>query len=275
MPRPRVSVIVAVHDGEALLPECLQSLWRQTFDDFEIVVVDDGSEDGTWRYLSGVRDDRLHAIRSPRNEGCSAARNRAAGEARGEYLAVLDADDLALPDRLATQVRFLDAHPDHGIVGSFFELRSELGSADMARRPETDPDIRRSVCLGVPFLHSAVMMRAAAFREAGGYEPDFTHGEDYRLFARILARHRGANIPRVLAVKRETRQGLTFRLSAFDHFAMGLRNRLYVARRLDRTIRGYACAALGALAIPVIRKLGLNRETLRRLTGAGGAAGTT
>jgi glycosyltransferase involved in cell wall biosynthesis len=267
MPEPKISVIVAVYNGARFITECLDSLWQQTWTDFECIVLDDGSTDETPALLAAVTDPRLRVLRNDVNQGVSAARNRAIAEARGEYLAILDADDLALPERFSRQVEFLDGHADHAIVGCFFELRSEAGNARAAARPVDDRAIRRSICLAIPFVHSGVMMRSSAFRETAGYDVRLSHGEDYRLFADILVNHKGANLTDVLVIKRETMSGLTFRIPLWRHVVTGLSNRLYVARRISPTLRGYLQALAGAGAIVLVRGLGLNREKLRRLMG--------
>ena len=109
------------------------------------------------------------------------------------------------------------------------------------------------------------MIRAEAFNAAGGYEPNYSHGEDYRLFARILSKHKGAKLDQVLVTKRETSNGLTFKISSIAHMRIGLHNRLYAARMLSPKMTGYIQAILSGLSIPLIRHFGINREKLRSL----------
>ena len=263
---PRISIIVAVFNGENTIENCLNSLWRQTYENFEVIVVNDGSTDGTSNILRELKDPRLRLIFSHQNQGCSAARNLGIDHARGEYLAVLDADDISLPRRLELQLKYLDDHLQCGIVGCYFKLESELGDARIAKRPLDDRSIRKNMCLMIPFIHSGVMMRTSTFAKTCGYNPTLTHGEDYRLFADILVLTEGANIPEVLVIKHETATGLTFRISILKHFMRGLLNRFYVARVIDPSPRGYCLAVIGAFMIPVVRLFGLNRESLRKIS---------
>ena len=266
---PRVSVIIAVWNGESVITACLDSLWGQTYKNFEVVVVNDGSKDATMSILEGINNPRLRVINLSLNRGCSVARNQGIKAARGEFIAILDADDISLPMRLEKQVQYLDKYHDCGIVGCYFELHSEMGNAKVAKRPVTDREIRRSISFMIPFVHSGVMMRRSAFTETSGYQPGLSHGEDYRLFADILKRHKGANLPEVLVVKHENANGLTFRISPFQHFVIGLKNRFYVTHLISPGLRGYFHAIAAALAVFFVRILGLNRETLKKLLGGG------
>jgi len=260
---PKVSVIVAVYNGEGFVKECLASLVSQTFKDFEVVVVNDGSTDKTIDMLVDERLD-LNVIDLSKNIGVSAARNVALKAAKGEYIAVLDIDDLWIPSKLEKQVAFLKNNPEYDIVGSFFELKSETGNASCAKRSESNTDIRKQIALAVPFLHSSILVRSNAMERARGYDEFVSHGEDYRFFVRILKSGKGANIPETLTIKRETRAGLTFKISVFSHLLMGFRNRVYAFWHADRSFRGFVNVILGVTALFFIRVMRLNRETLRR-----------
>ena len=115
---PTVSVIMSAYNAEAFLREALDSILAQTFEDFELIVVDDGSVDRTLEILAEYTDPRLRVIQNRCNLGAGAARNQGLRVARGKYFAVQDADDASVPDRLALQVAYLDAHPDVGLIGS-------------------------------------------------------------------------------------------------------------------------------------------------------------
>lgn len=260
-----MSVIVAVFNGADRISGCLSSLFAQTFQDFEIVVVDDGSTDDTVDVVRGFGDSRLHLHRLERNSGVSHARNYGAQKARGRYLAILDADDIALPRRLETQVSFLDANLDVAIAGTNFLREDEKGRSQVICFPQEHDGIVKAFCHSCAIGNTTVMIRRQVFLDLHGYPEDYRHGEDYRFFADLLVRHRAANIPETLVVKRETSEGLTFRMGVFQHFHLGLSHRIYALRRLRlgpvAWIKGFAAAG----GIVVIRLTGWDRERMRAL----------
>jgi glycosyltransferase involved in cell wall biosynthesis len=195
---PRVSVLLPVRDGERHLREAVESILAQTFDDLEVVALDDGSGDGTPAILADLasRDARVRVERRAR-KGLTTALNDAARVAVGSYLARMDADDVAAPDRLERQVVFLDENPKVAVVGGAYEVIDDDGRVTRAVRfPTGDDAIRRTMRRRNCILHSTVMMRADAFSEAGGYRLD--QAEDYDLWLRIGRRSRLANLPDVV-----------------------------------------------------------------------------
>lgn len=192
---PRVTVLMPVHNGEAFLADALESLFRQSFDDFEVVVVDDASEDGSHAVLERLKlgDSRLHTVRSDARIGIAAALNKGLSVARGEYVARADADDLSDQTRLARQVEFLDRNSAVAVVGSAMMTTSTRGYVgSLMRFPEHPAEIRRLLprrnCMG----HPSVMFRRRAVLELGGYR--FDGVEDYDLWLRISEQHDLANL---------------------------------------------------------------------------------
>jgi glycosyltransferase involved in cell wall biosynthesis len=199
---PAVSVLMSVHDGAPWVKEAVASVLAQTDGDLELIVVDDGSTDGTSDLLAAVRDARLRVLRQPRT-GLTRALNRARGEARADLVARLDADDLALPERLARQRAFLARRPEIGLLGAAAREVDAAGAAvRVVQPPEDDAAIRRALIRANPFVHSAVIARRALIVAAGGYDPTLAVAQDYDLWMR-LARVTGlANLPDVLVVRR-------------------------------------------------------------------------
>src|SRR5579862_3641768 len=115
---PQISVLLPVYNGERFILRSVQSVLAQTFDDFELIVVDDGSHDATNKILSEIKDDRIRIINNPRNIGIVGSLNKAMNEARGRYIARMDADDIALPTRFAKQKQFLDLNSEVVVVGT-------------------------------------------------------------------------------------------------------------------------------------------------------------
>jgi len=202
MTEPRVSVLMAVHDGAPWVKDAVASVLGQTLTDLELIVLDDGSADATPAVLDGFADRRLRVERRPR-AGLTRALNTALGLARAPIVARLDADDVALPERLARQVAFLDAHPDVGVLGSAArEVDAEGREVRIVHPPLDDDALRRELIRRNPMVHSTVAMRRRAIEEVGGYDPRFAVAQDYDLWIRLAVVTRLANLAEPLVVRR-------------------------------------------------------------------------
>jgi hypothetical protein len=202
---PTVSVVLSVRNGGSDLPQALDTILKQSFADFELIAINNGSTDGTRAYLDQIADPRVRAYHQE-DMGLAAALNRGISLARGRYIARQDHDDLADRSRIGKQVAFLDAHPDHALVGTRAEIW--VGDAPSGRfhdHPTEDDILRFDLLLNNPFVHSSVMMRKAALDHVGGYttDPARQPPEDYELWSRIARRHRVANLGERLTVYRE------------------------------------------------------------------------
>ena len=214
---PAVSVILPCYNAEKTLEETLDSLSRQTLADFEVIAVDDGSEDATGRMLktrAGV--DRRFRVWTQPHAGVIAAANAAIAACRAPYIARIDADDLAHPQRLEKQAAYLEQHPDVAVVSSLvrgfptedvregFRIYIEWLNALVS-----DADIRREIFVESPLPNPGVMLRADWLRQMGGYH-ERGWPEDYDLYLRLyLAGARFAKIPEILLDWREHPQRIT------------------------------------------------------------------
>jgi glycosyltransferase involved in cell wall biosynthesis len=207
---PVVSVVMAVHNGERFLREAIESVLDQTFGAFELLVVDDASTDRTRAILETYRDRRIRVLTNDRKRGLSHSLNRGIGEARGRYIARLDADDVAEPDRFATQVEYLDRHADVALLGSWYRIIDEQGR-ETGRRwvPGGHHEIRWMLGFCNAFAHSAVMIRRAALDTVGLYDESLGYAMDYDLWVRIADRMRVANYERFLLRWRTSSSSLT------------------------------------------------------------------
>lgn len=197
---PTVSVVMATYNGAALLPETLASLQAQRFADWELVAVDDGSQDGTVAVLRGLRDPRIRVLESAVNGGPVVARNRAFAEARGRYIAGLDQDDISLPDRFARQVAWLEANPATVLVSTATDcLTGERVRPGQWPRPLTPGLIDWLMLVQNPLVWSSVLFRADAARRLVPFErPECRYVEDFDLYHRLRAFGRIDQIDAVL-----------------------------------------------------------------------------
>jgi hypothetical protein len=199
--RAPVTVLMSVYNGARFLNESVESIRNQTFDDFEFLIIDDGSNDESAEILAAhAAADRRIRILKQENRGLTAALNRGFEEATSEYVARMDADDVARPDRLQVQVSFLNSNPDITVVGSAIEVIDGEGRATNTIRLPEEPDriCRHMRQLGCALAHPTVVMRRAAVIEAGGLRRAYLHAEDYDLWLRMIERHRFANVAEVL-----------------------------------------------------------------------------
>jgi glycosyltransferase EpsE len=197
---PRISVVTTVYNGAPYVDRAIPGILAQTFTDFEWVLVDDGSVDGTAEVLRALaeRDPRVRVF-SPGRLGITGAANYGLAQARGEYIARQDFDDRSHPDRLRRQVEFLDAHPDVGVVGGYYTLVDENRGERYVRMPPTEHEaIIPAMAKSIPFANTIVAFRRRVWVDAGGY-PDVADLEDLRLWLEAAKLGwRFANIPEVL-----------------------------------------------------------------------------
>lgn len=201
---PRVSVVMSVYNGERWLGAAVESVLGQTLADLELLVIDDGSTDSTAEILGGYRDPRLRVVRQPR-AGLTASLNRGVRLTTAPLLARLDADDVALPERFARQVAFLDAHPEVGLLGTGCHDVDSAGRVLRTYRPpETDPEIRRALIRHNPFVHSSAMLRRNVLERAGLYDEGLAVAQDYDLWVRLSRVTGLANLAEPLVLRRLT-----------------------------------------------------------------------
>lgn len=188
MTKPAVTVLMPVFNGARHLPEALASVWSQSFTDFELLVVDDGSTDETPWLLAECRDPRLRVLRQERNSGLVAALNRGLAEARADWIARQDADDVSAPGRLAAQMAFARGNPAVPLLGSDAWLVDEAGRFRGRWRTGGHADlVSWDLCFRAPFAHaSALFRRSIVWNRFGGYR-DQPACEDLDLWGRVAS----------------------------------------------------------------------------------------
>lgn len=206
MSEPRVSVLMPVYNAGPFLRPAMESVLNQQFTDLELVVVDDASTDGSSEVIRSYSDDRIRVISNPTNLGILASRRAGLAHTRGHYVAILDADDVAMPDRLSEQVAYLDNHPEVVLVGSGYEVIDEDGNVLRRGRVLEDPyAIRWALLFGNCIVHSTVTFHRQAALEAGGYKSGLPGcaNEDYNLYTRLIGQGLIAQIDAPLAQWRQ------------------------------------------------------------------------
>ncbi|WP_051291354.1 glycosyltransferase family 2 protein [Pedobacter glucosidilyticus] len=203
---PDITVFMAVYNGERYLQEAIDSILHQTFKNFELLIINDGSTDNSENIILQNKDPRIRLINNPKNQGLVITRNIGLQEAKGKYIAILDSDDIALPQRLEIQYNFMESHQDIAICGSkalqFNHLKEEV-LIDV----HTDYLAERLI-FGNVFVNSSIILRREAALQVGGYQ-NYSLGEDYDLALRISESYPIANLNEILVKYRIHQHNIT------------------------------------------------------------------
>jgi glycosyltransferase involved in cell wall biosynthesis len=196
---PLVSVVVPVYNTARYLRPAIESVLAQSYPHFELILIDDGSSDASVSIALeyAQRDARVRLLRNERNLGIVKSRNRAFAEAdpASKYFAVLDSDDVCMPDRLRRQVDFMEANPDHALVGGHIRVVDERGDEVGVRRyPLTHTEILQVITRYSPVAQPTVMIRRSALAAVGVYSERFPRCHDYDLWLRMAAHFKIANL---------------------------------------------------------------------------------
>ncbi len=186
---PKVSVIVPAYNSMSYLPETLESVLKQTFTDFELIIVDDGSTDQTPQWVSKLTDSRIRLVRQE-NKGVTVARNTGIAHAEGEYIALLDHDDLWQTSKLDIQVRCLDESPEVGLVHTWMVLVDEQGrSTGRIMTSNAQANVPKHLLERNAIASSSVMVRRCCFEDVGVFSlnRDLYTVEDWEMWIRIAS----------------------------------------------------------------------------------------
>lgn len=199
----KVTALLPVYNKAPWLQECLDSILGQSFDDFELLAVDDASTDGSAEILARCTDPRLRVLRMAQNSGPGLAAQHGMDAAQGEYILRVDADDVLLPERFAQQVAFLDAHPEVGLCGSALELLHAPG--ERRANPEDHAAATANLPFGVALFQPTMAMRRSVLQAHDiRYQPHWPRfGEDWLFQASAIRHTRIANLPQALVRYRE------------------------------------------------------------------------
>ena len=253
---PEVSVIMPVYNVEKYVEEAAKSVLNQSFEDLELIIVNDGSTDRTPDIIDDLNDPRVKIIHQE-NAGSVPARNRGLKESVGKFIAQHDADDISAPDRIKKQVRFLKEHREIHLVGSFAEVvDTKSGNRTISPRPQTDNQIRRVILKVNPFVNGSVLFKRKVVEQIDLYG----HSEDdYLQKVRVLARFKTANIPEILYTRRARPEGMIKGSNFFDHLKRIIGTRKKAIRILDIPAWKWYQVVVPLLGY-LLFSLGLNKE---------------
>ncbi len=200
---PKVSIIIATFNREAFIAEAIESVLKQSFVDWEMIIIDDASTDKTRSVVDKYTESdlRIKYYKNPSNLGISKSRNKGLSLARGKYIATLDSDDVWLDDaKLKKQVDFLDINKDYALIGGgIMYIDKDSRPLRKMLYPIYDSIIRNIMLQYNPFPHSTVLMRKVVIDQVGQYDESMKTCEDYDLWMRIGMKHKFTNIPMILS----------------------------------------------------------------------------
>jgi glycosyltransferase involved in cell wall biosynthesis len=208
--KPLITVLMPAYNAAGFIAQAVDSVLQQSFSNFELLVVDDGSADDTATIVQSFKDKRIRLLQLP-HKGIAAALNSGLDAAAGKYIARFDADDICYPQRLQVQYDFLTAHPDHIICGCAADYITEQGKFVFTYQPPgfLYEDLLATYKNKCPFIHSGVMYVKDAIVQAGGYN-EYAHTfEDHLLWSQLLKTAKGCNLREVLLRVRLNPQSVT------------------------------------------------------------------
>lgn len=226
----KISVLLPVYNCEQFIYEAVNSVLSQTYEDFELLIIDDCSTDNTLKIVKKFKDSRILIIQKEKNTGYTDSLNYGITIANGEYIARMDGDDICLPERFEKQVAFLENNPNVILCGTSIQI---IGSNTIIRHPSKHEDIVVKLCFGTSFCHPSVMGRREMFLE-NKYDKNFEPAEDYDLWTRLAVKEELANLDEVLLFYRvyknqisNTQSGIQFEKSFHCKLRMFSKFNLY------------------------------------------------
>jgi len=222
----KISVVMALHNSEEYVEDAICSVLNQTFSNFELIIVNDASGDNSLEVVKKIaeKDHRVVVIDLIKNIGVSNARNVALDKAKGEFIVIMDSDDVCKPDRLEVQIDFLEKNPDYGVCGSWMQILNENGEQEVWRSPTDHFDILAHQLFYNAIYNPTVMIRASILRESNiSYDTSYVVAEDYNLWYSLHKLCKFKNIPKVLLLYRKLNDGKSL---SFDPRMRDMTNRV-------------------------------------------------
>ena len=197
----KLSVIMAVYNNASTLKQAINSILKQTFKDFQFIIVNDASTDNSSQILDKIaeKDKRITIINNRTQLGLTKSLNKALKSVKTKYITRMDGDDIALPRRFEKQIKYLNEHPQITLLGTAAFLINNKGrQIGLKRHPSDHKILRRKILHYCPFIHPTWMFRRSALLEVGEYNQNFPYAQDYELVLRIASKFQTANLPEPL-----------------------------------------------------------------------------
>lgn len=200
-----------MYNGERFLQGAIDSIFNQSFIDYEFIIVDDGSEDNSFSILQNLKDERVILLRNESNLGLATSLNKAIGLSKGKYIARCDADDVSMQERIFEQWKFMEANPHIGITGTGYTIIDEKGQdGETYIYPQNEVEIKWKSLFGPVFPHPTVMIRRKILvQHSLLYNENYRTTQDYELWCRLLEFTKGINLPQSLIKYRQHRNTIS------------------------------------------------------------------
>lgn len=225
---PKVSVVMPVYNAERYLREAIESILNQTFKDFEFIIVDDNSTDGSSRIIQGYarKDKRIIALKNEKNLGIAGNRNKGISLVRGKYVVWQDVDDISMVYPIEHQYKFMEENPEVGIVGGYLQFFNENGDLSIRKYAPDDEMLRRNIFKYSPVAQPGAMIRRKCFDEFGGYNLKYPPAEDLDMSFRIGSKYKFANLQEIVIKYRKNINSATFtKLRTIELNTIEIRNK--------------------------------------------------
>src|SRR3989344_4637426 len=181
----KISVIMSIYNRMPYLKEAVESILKQTYQNFEFIIIDDASTDDTWNYLKSINDKRVKLTKNKKNLGLAKSLNIALRQAQGAFIARMDADDISKPERLHIQLNFMELNTQIDICGSFVSVIDENGKlVGSIKKPTTDDKIKKQIYWLTPLLHPTWFAKKEVFTKLKGYDEKWDYVEDFEFLIR-------------------------------------------------------------------------------------------
>ena len=197
--QPLVSVLLPAYNAEGTISDTILSIINQTYTNWELIIINDGSKDKTLETIDRIKDNRIRIYSNDGNKGLIYSLNRSIDLAKGQYLARIDADDIALPTRLEKQVLYMESHQDVIVSGTFMETFGNVETPSIVSFETTNESIKEQFPLKTAFGHPSVIIRKSILERTNiRYDDDYKCAEDIKLWFDLMPYGEFANIPEVL-----------------------------------------------------------------------------
>lgn len=265
--KPRISILMGIYNCADTLPEALDSLYNQTYQNFKLILCDDGSTDNTYAVAKKYADtyDNIILLKNEENIKLAATLNRCLEYADTEYVARMDGDDISLPERFEKQINFLDEHPEYAVVSSPMIYFDETGDWGWGKA-ESTPD-KNTFKKGTPHTHAPSMLRTVVMKEVDGYTDTkrTVRVEDYYLWYKIYkAGHRGYNLQEHLYKMRDDKDAMARRTfkSRYNNFLIKreILNGLEISNAFLYALPSFLKAFIPNLLMKNLRRIKMNNN---------------